>query len=237
MLIIQEPLERRRQLLAEATKRKPSQSRCQKALTQARMSWSGSPRSLDLRASSPSARIPSTNQASEAAHGSSTRSTGGRSLLSPNFVDYLFLAFNTSTTFSPTDVPVLARWAKVLMMLQSLLSLLIIAPSRACRQHSINANTGRDRNQGAIMPYRSVSKLIPFPRGKKESADQFRFRTLEASHQTPLIDSISRTASPNSAGRKIFRLAQSLESVYDHVLEFLKRNHGRKTPRSHGCRD
>ena len=46
---------------------------------------------------------------------------------SPNFVDYLFLAFNTSTAFSPTDAPVLARWAKVLMMLQSLLSLLIVA--------------------------------------------------------------------------------------------------------------
>jgi len=46
---------------------------------------------------------------------------------SPNFVDYLFLAFNTSTAFSPTDVPVLARWAKILMMLQSLLSLLMIA--------------------------------------------------------------------------------------------------------------
>ncbi len=46
---------------------------------------------------------------------------------SPTFVDYLFLAFNTSTAFSPTDVPVLARWAKVLMMLQSLLSLLIVA--------------------------------------------------------------------------------------------------------------
>jgi len=46
---------------------------------------------------------------------------------SPNFIDYLFLAFNTSTAFSPTDVPVLAKWAKILMMLQSLLSLLIIA--------------------------------------------------------------------------------------------------------------
>ena len=46
---------------------------------------------------------------------------------SPNFIDYLFLAFNTSTAFSPTDAPVLAKWAKVLMMLQSLLSLLIIA--------------------------------------------------------------------------------------------------------------
>lgn len=51
----------------------------------------------------------------------------GQEQWSPNFVDYLFLAFNTSTAFSPTDVPALARWAKVLMMLQSLLSLLIIA--------------------------------------------------------------------------------------------------------------
>lgn len=46
---------------------------------------------------------------------------------SPNFVDYLFLAFNTSTAFSPTDVPVLTRWAKVLMMVQALISLLVIA--------------------------------------------------------------------------------------------------------------
>jgi uncharacterized protein DUF1345 len=45
---------------------------------------------------------------------------------SPNFVDYLFLAFNTSTAFSPTDVPVLARWAKGLMMVQSLISLTVI---------------------------------------------------------------------------------------------------------------
>ncbi|MBS1795303.1 MAG: DUF1345 domain-containing protein [Acidobacteria bacterium] len=46
---------------------------------------------------------------------------------SPNFVDYLFIAFNTSTAFSPTDVPVLERWAKVLMMLQSVISLTVIA--------------------------------------------------------------------------------------------------------------
>jgi uncharacterized membrane protein len=45
----------------------------------------------------------------------------------PNFVDYLFLAFNTSTAFSPTDVPVLSRWAKALMMTQSIISLLVIA--------------------------------------------------------------------------------------------------------------
>ena len=46
---------------------------------------------------------------------------------SPNFVDYLFLAFNTSTAFSPTDVPVLERWAKVLMMVQSSISLTVLA--------------------------------------------------------------------------------------------------------------
>ena len=46
---------------------------------------------------------------------------------SPNFIDYLFLAFNTSTAFSPTDVPVLTRWAKILMMIQSMISLLVIA--------------------------------------------------------------------------------------------------------------
>jgi len=47
-------------------------------------------------------------------------------LWTPNFIDYLFLSFNTSTAFSPTDVPVLARWAKVLMVLQSLVSLTVV---------------------------------------------------------------------------------------------------------------
>jgi hypothetical protein len=45
----------------------------------------------------------------------------------PHFVDYLFLAFNTSTAFSPTDTAVLSRWAKLGTMLQSLISLTIIA--------------------------------------------------------------------------------------------------------------
>ena len=45
----------------------------------------------------------------------------------PGFVDYLFLAFNTSTAFSPTDVPVLSRWAKVMMIVQSSISLAAIA--------------------------------------------------------------------------------------------------------------
>ncbi len=45
---------------------------------------------------------------------------------SPEFIDYLFLAFNTSTAFSPTDSPVLSRWAKVLTMLQSAISLTVV---------------------------------------------------------------------------------------------------------------
>ncbi len=44
----------------------------------------------------------------------------------PGFVDYLFLAFNTSTAFSPTDVPVLSRWAKLMMMVQSAIALATI---------------------------------------------------------------------------------------------------------------
>jgi len=47
----------------------------------------------------------------------------GEQCWSPGFVDYLFLAFNTSTAFSPTDVPVLSRWAKSMMIVQSLISL------------------------------------------------------------------------------------------------------------------
>jgi len=52
---------------------------------------------------------------------------GRKSSWSPQFVDYLFLAFNTSTAFSPTDTAVLSRWAKMGMMLQSLISLTVVA--------------------------------------------------------------------------------------------------------------
>jgi uncharacterized membrane protein len=51
----------------------------------------------------------------------------GEECWSPGFVDYLFLAFNTSTAFSPTDVPVLSRWAKLLMMVQALISFATVA--------------------------------------------------------------------------------------------------------------
>src|SRR5215510_13108583 len=55
------------------------------------------------------------------------KTAAGEDEWEPNFVDYLFLAFNTSTAFSPTDVPVLSRWAKVLMMLQAAISLATLA--------------------------------------------------------------------------------------------------------------
>jgi hypothetical protein len=52
---------------------------------------------------------------------------GGETSWSPRFMDYLFLAFNTSTAFSPTDTAVLSRWAKAGMMVQALISLTIVA--------------------------------------------------------------------------------------------------------------
>lgn len=45
----------------------------------------------------------------------------------PTFFDYLYFSFTNATAFSPTDVLPLTRWAKMLMMLQSLVSLLTVA--------------------------------------------------------------------------------------------------------------
>jgi hypothetical protein len=42
------------------------------------------------------------------------------------YVDYLILALTTSTAFSPTDVMPLARWAKLMMAAQSLISLTVV---------------------------------------------------------------------------------------------------------------
>jgi len=44
----------------------------------------------------------------------------------PRFIDYLFVAFTQSSTFGPTDAPLLARWVKVLTMIQILISLTIV---------------------------------------------------------------------------------------------------------------
>jgi uncharacterized membrane protein len=51
----------------------------------------------------------------------------GEQCWSPGFIDYLFLAFNTSTAFSPTDTPVLSPWAKVMVMVQALISFTTVA--------------------------------------------------------------------------------------------------------------
>ncbi len=45
----------------------------------------------------------------------------------PDFFDYLYTSFTNATAFSPTDTMPLTSWAKLLMMLQSLASLLTIA--------------------------------------------------------------------------------------------------------------
>ena len=45
----------------------------------------------------------------------------------PHFIDYVFLAFNTATAFSPTDTPPLSRSAKVLMMIESIISFVVVA--------------------------------------------------------------------------------------------------------------
>jgi uncharacterized membrane protein len=43
----------------------------------------------------------------------------------PQFLDYLALSFNTATAFSPTDVSAIKRWAKMLMVLESVTSLVL----------------------------------------------------------------------------------------------------------------
>jgi hypothetical protein len=45
----------------------------------------------------------------------------------PTFVDYLFLAFTTATAFSPTDTLPLTSRAKLLIMAESVISLITIA--------------------------------------------------------------------------------------------------------------
>ena len=45
----------------------------------------------------------------------------------PAFADYLYLAFTNAAAFSPTDVLPLSRWAKLLMMGQSAVALIIAA--------------------------------------------------------------------------------------------------------------
>ena len=45
----------------------------------------------------------------------------------PSFLDYIYTSFTNATAFSPTDTMPLTDWAKLLMMLQSLASLVTVA--------------------------------------------------------------------------------------------------------------
>jgi uncharacterized membrane protein len=44
----------------------------------------------------------------------------------PRFADYFYLAFTNATAFSPTDVLPLTRWAKLTMMAQSMVALVVV---------------------------------------------------------------------------------------------------------------
>ncbi len=45
----------------------------------------------------------------------------------PTFLDYFYLAYTNATAFSPADTMPLSRLAKMLMLIESLISLLTIA--------------------------------------------------------------------------------------------------------------
>jgi uncharacterized membrane protein len=49
----------------------------------------------------------------------------GADLWDPVFFDYLYTSFTNATAFSPTDVMPLSRWAKLAMMVESALSLIL----------------------------------------------------------------------------------------------------------------
>lgn len=55
-----------------------------------------------------------------------TRKQCGQDDWTPGFIDYLFLAFNTSTALSPADTGALTRLAKVMMMVQASISVTIL---------------------------------------------------------------------------------------------------------------
>ena len=65
----------------------------------------------------------------------------------PTYVDYLYLSFTNQTAFSPTDTMPLSRWAKGLMTIQAVISLVVVTlvVSRA-----VNIILGRARLQDDV---------------------------------------------------------------------------------------
>ena len=48
----------------------------------------------------------------------------------PQFIDYLYVSFTNATAFSPTDVMPMTQWTKLLMLVQSMISLAIVVARR-----------------------------------------------------------------------------------------------------------
>jgi hypothetical protein len=44
----------------------------------------------------------------------------------PDFLDYLFVSFTTSSAFGPTDTPVLSQRVEILTVVQCVLSLVVV---------------------------------------------------------------------------------------------------------------
>jgi hypothetical protein len=57
----------------------------------------------------------------------------------PEFLDYLYLSFTNSVAFSPTDAMPLTRWAKMLMLVESATSLLLLVMVAARAVNVLNS--------------------------------------------------------------------------------------------------
>ncbi len=94
----------------------------------------------------------------------------------PTFVDYLFLAFTTSTAFSPTDTLPLTGRAKMLMLLGAL--------DRP--RHALDRRGARDQYVGVVgAASMQAMKALPSP----EDARQARDRIAGFVRRTPSIES------------------------------------------------
>jgi uncharacterized membrane protein len=69
----------------------------------------------------------------------------------PLFIDYLYVSFTNATAFSPTDAMPLSRWAKMLMLVQSAISL-ALAVMVVARAVNI-LRTGNEPGAALARPY------------------------------------------------------------------------------------
>jgi hypothetical protein len=80
----------------------------------------------ELDRGGPAARVHATHGAPDFLFPQMDSRGSTRADWSPTFLDYLYTSFTNVTAFSPTDTMPLSAWAKVLMMVQSLASLLTV---------------------------------------------------------------------------------------------------------------